>query len=72
MDTETRALKAAVDAFDHWLQAEVTEQHSYMHKFSDGKLSVELEGIDVTSLVTTLVSAYMAELKHKNVSGQET
>ncbi len=72
MDIETRALKAAVDAFDHWLRAEVAEQRGYMHKFPDSKLSIELEGIDVSSLVTAVVSAYLAELKHKNVSGKET
>ncbi len=63
MDIETHALKAAVDAFDHWLRAEVAEQRSYLHMLPDGKLSVEVEGIDVTSLVTAVVSAYIAKLK---------
>ncbi len=57
------ALGAAADALDLQLRAEAAEQCSYVHKFPDGRLSVELEWIDANGLARAAVVAYLAHLE---------
>ncbi len=53
------ALAAATAAIDMELTAESTEQRGYLHKFPDGKLSIELEWIDTRRLAEAAIDAYL-------------
>ena len=56
----SRAAPVASTALDRQLQMFATEQSGYVHRFPDGKWSVELEWICTTSLARAAVTAYLA------------
>jgi hypothetical protein len=62
-DIHVHALDAAAAAVDSQLRTEAAEQRSYVHKFPDGRLSVELEWIDANGLARAAVTAYLAHLE---------
>jgi hypothetical protein len=62
-DVHIRALGAAAAALEMQLRAEAAEQGSYVHKFPDGKLSVELEWFETNSLAMAAVLAYLDHVK---------
>jgi hypothetical protein len=60
MDTvETAALEAAVQKLVQLLHAEADEQNAYVFHFPDGRVSLELEWLDVASLVRAVVATYV-------------
>ncbi len=63
LDRHMRALEAAAAALEQQLHIEAAEQGSYLHRFPDGKLSLELEGIDPNGLAKVMVRAYLQHLK---------
>ena len=62
-DIHVHALDAAAAALDLQLRAEAAEQRSYVHRFPDGRLSVELEWIDANGLARAAVVAYLAHVE---------
>ena len=62
-DTETiidpMGLRAAIDAVGDHLGHEAEGQQAYLHKFADGKVSLELEWIDLCDMVRTAITAYL-------------
>jgi hypothetical protein len=59
----TAALGAASTALDRQLETFAIEQGGYVHKFPDGKWSLELEWICTSSLARAAVEAYFANLE---------
>jgi len=68
VDKHMRALEAAAAALDLRLQAEAAEQGSYLHRFADGKLSLDVEWIDPNSLAEAAIVAYLQHLKDASES----
>jgi hypothetical protein len=59
------ALAAATLALDHQLGSEAQDQCGYLHRFSDGKVSLELEWVDPASLARAAVLAYLERVRRK-------
>jgi hypothetical protein len=62
-DVHAHALDAAAAALDLQLQTEAAEQGSYIHKFGDGRLSIELEWIDANGLARAAILAYLGHIE---------
>jgi hypothetical protein len=62
MALDPRAIQSAEQALSGYLQAEAEQQRAYVFKFPDGRISLELEWIDVRSIAQAVVSAYVAAL----------
>jgi hypothetical protein len=60
MSLDPRAIQNAERALSEYLRAEAEQQQAYMHSFPDGRVSLELEWLDVHSMTRAIVSAYMA------------
>jgi len=60
MNLDPQALQVATQTFDRLLRAEVEEQRAYMLHFSDGRISLELEWIDIQSIMQAVISSYVA------------
>ena len=58
---ETAALEAAVQTLIRLLQAEAEEQNAYIVHFPDGRVSLELEWIDVASIVRSVIEVYVEQ-----------
>jgi hypothetical protein len=58
---ETAALETAVQTLIRLLQAEAKEQNAYIFHFPDGRVSLELEWIDVASIVRSVIEAYVEQ-----------
>jgi hypothetical protein len=63
---QVAALNAAVAALGLQLQAQAEEQGGYLHKFEDGRLSIELEWICPRSLAKVAVVEYLAHAANQN------
>jgi hypothetical protein len=61
-DIHPHALDAAAAALDLQLRTEAVEQRSYIHRFPDGRLSVELEWIDANGLARAAILAYLGHI----------
>jgi hypothetical protein len=66
-DIHIGALDAASAALAWQLHAVATEQGGYVHKFPDGKLSIELEWVCIIGLARAAVAAYLA---HAEAEGE--
>jgi hypothetical protein len=62
-DIHPRALRAASAALDRELQAVAAQQGGYVHRFPDGKLSLELEWVCTVGLARAAIRAYLGELE---------
>lgn len=60
MNLDQQALQAATQTLDRLLRAEVEEQRAYMFHFSDGRISLELEWIDIQSIMQAVIASYVA------------
>jgi hypothetical protein len=58
---ETAALETAVETMIRLLQAQAEEQNAYIFHFPDGRVSLELEWIDVASIVRSVVEVYVEQ-----------
>jgi hypothetical protein len=58
-------LEAARKALVECLRAEAEEQCAYLHRFADGRVSMELEWVDTNSLVRAAVVAYLEAALHR-------
>ncbi len=57
---DPQGLEAAARALGEQLGAEAREQNAYLHRFPDGKVSMELEWVDTIPLARAAVMAYLA------------
>jgi len=60
MTLDPQALQVAQETLDRLLRAEVEEQRAYLFHFSDGRISLELEWIDIRSIMQAVIASYMA------------
>ena len=59
---DPNGIESAERALSDYLFAEAEQQRAYLVKFPDGRISIELEWVDVRSIAQTVVSAYMTNL----------
>ncbi len=62
MTLEPHAVARAADALERVLRAEADAQNTYLFKFPDGRISLELEWIDVHAIAQQVVAAYVADV----------
>jgi hypothetical protein len=58
---ETAALETAVQTLIRLLQTEAEKQNAYVFHFPDGRVSLELEWIDVASIVRSVIEVYVEQ-----------
>lgn len=61
MALDPPALRASEAALLKFLRAEADQQNAYFKLLSDGRVSIELEWLDVASLTRAVVAAYVGE-----------
>jgi hypothetical protein len=62
MTLDPRAIENAERALSEYLRVEAEQQRAYVFRFPDGRISLELEWLDVHSVAKAVVSAYVATL----------
>ena len=62
MVLDADALRRAEAAFAEVLQSEANQQHAYLARLPDGHISIELEWLDLSAIIKTVVSAYVASV----------
>ena len=62
MALDPLALESATQALGDRLRSEANEQNAYLVRFPDGRVSVELEWIDIQSIAQHVIAAYVAQL----------
>jgi len=62
MNLDPRAIRNAERALSEYLHAEADQQRAYVFRFPDGRISLELEWLDVQSVTHAVVAAYVASL----------
>jgi hypothetical protein len=62
MNLDQRAIRNAERALSDYLRAEAEQQKAYLFRFPDGRISLELEWLDVHSIARTVVAAYVGSL----------
>jgi hypothetical protein len=68
MILDSDALQSAQQALDDRLRAEAEEQHAYFAELSDGRISLELEWLDIRSITREIVAAYLARAPQPKAS----
>jgi hypothetical protein len=63
MTLDPRAIQNAEQALSEYLRLEAEQQKAYVFRFPDGRISLELEWIDVHSIAQTVVAAYVTSLR---------
>jgi hypothetical protein len=59
MGISTQGLQRAAEALETVLRAEADAQNSYLFKFPDGRVSLELEWVDIRAIAHQVVRAYV-------------
>jgi hypothetical protein len=59
MDLDPHGLELAERTFHRLLTAEADEQGAYLFHFPDGRISLELEWIDIHSIVRAVIATYV-------------
>jgi hypothetical protein len=62
MALDPLALESATQALGDRLRSEADEQNAYLVRLPDGRVSVELEWIDIQSIAQHVIAAYVAQL----------
>ena len=62
MKLDPRAIQNAERALSDYLCTEAEQQRAYVFRFPDGRISLELEWLDVHSVAHAVVAAYVASL----------
>lgn len=62
MTLDPHAIENAERALGDYLRAEAEQQKAYLFHFPDGRISLELEWIDVRSIAQTVIAAYVSSL----------
>jgi hypothetical protein len=63
MTLDPQAIQNAERALGEYLRAEAEQQQAYLCHFPDGRISLELEWLDVRSITQTVIAAYVASLR---------
>jgi hypothetical protein len=63
MPLDPLALKTAAQALSERLCVEADAQNAYLFRFPDGRVSLELEWIDIQSITHHVIAAYVAQLE---------
>jgi hypothetical protein len=66
MTLDPRAIQNAERALSEYLRAEAEQQRAYVFRFPDGRISLELEWLDVRSIAQAVVAAYVASLSEQD------
>ncbi len=64
--TDPQGLEAATHALGEQLGVEAKEQCAYLHRFADGRVSMELEWVDTSALARAAVLAYLAAVRRRH------
>jgi hypothetical protein len=64
------AVENAERALGEYLRAEAEQQKAYLFHFPDGRISLELEWVDVRSLAQTVIAAYVSSLRQDGVKAR--
>ena len=59
MNLDPQALRVATQTLDRLLSAEADEQRAYLFHFPDGRISLELEWIDIYAIIGTVIATYV-------------
>ena len=59
MNLDPRAVELAKQTLDALLSAETDKQCAYLFRFPDGRVSLELEWIDIHSRVRAVIATYV-------------
>lgn len=62
MTLDPDAVQNAERALGEYLRAEAEQQQAYLFRFPDGRISLELEWLDVRSIAQTVIAAYVSSL----------
>jgi len=62
MTLDPEALQSAQKVFDDLLRAEASQQHAYLAELPDGRISLELEWLDIRSITREIIAAYLARV----------
>jgi hypothetical protein len=62
MNLDPRAIQNAEQALSDYLRTEAEQQRAYVFRFPDGRISLELEWLDVHSIAQAVVAAYVTSL----------
>ncbi len=65
LDLDQQGLLAATQALGDRLGAEAAAQRAYLHTFSDGNVSLELEWLDLSDMARAAVTGYLSALAEK-------
>jgi len=57
---DPEAIRNAEQALNDYLLAEADQQRAYLFRFPDGRISLELEWLDVRSIAHAVVAAYVS------------
>jgi hypothetical protein len=63
MTLDPHAIRSAEQALSEYLRAEAEQQKAYLFRFPDGRVSLELEWLDIGSIAQTVIAAYIAVLQ---------
>jgi hypothetical protein len=69
MNLDPRAIQSAEQALSEYLRLEAEQQRAYVFRFPDGRISLELEWLDVHSIAQTVVAAYVASVADNQSQG---
>jgi hypothetical protein len=62
MNLDPRAIQNAERALSAYLCTEAEQQRAYIFRFPDGRISLELEWLDIHSIAEAVIAAYVASL----------
>ena len=62
MTLDPNGIESAEEALSDYLRAEAEQQRAYLFRFPDGRISLELEWVDVRSIAQTVIAAYVTRL----------
>jgi hypothetical protein len=61
-EIDAEALRAATEALESSLSDEADAQNAYLFKFTDGRVSLELECVDIKLIAERVIVAYFGSL----------
>ena len=62
MTLDADALRSAQEVFDDFLRSEAKHQHAYLAELPDGRVSLELEWLDIRSVTRAIIAAYLSRV----------
>jgi hypothetical protein len=60
LNLDAQGLESALKAFNDLLAAEAAQQNAYLFRFPDGRISLELEWLDIGAVARAVIAAYIA------------